>query len=209
MKRMDKKKKRIVISLGALLVAAGAIGVTFAMMRTNTQVAANTFSGGIVNVAVDEGGNIYETGANTYEKITAGTPAAKSVKIVNKDTDQKGNPLRTTDTYVRVRLVPVFRDENGGSVPIDMKEENIVYTYGDTENWKKQNADGETYYYYTKALAAGESTTELIQAVTYKGEVPEGATFELQVLTEGVAAKQANSLSAWGISDFDELDVVN
>lgn len=204
MKRMSKKKVTV-FSLAAVLVIAGTIGVTFAMLRSKTEVAANAFSGGVVNVAVDEG-NVYESGENTFQKIESGTPVSKSVKIVNKDTDMNGNPLQTTDTYVRVRLVPVFRDANGGSKAVDMKAENFIYHYTDTVNWKKQTVGGETYYYYMKVLAPGDTTTELMDAVTYKGEVPEGTIFELQVLTEGIAAKQSDALSAWNLNDFSELD---
>lgn len=200
MKQMSKKKV-IAISLSVVLVAAGIIGVTLAMLKAKADPVTNDFAGAAVNIGVLENGNVIETGGdNTYDKVVKDTPVAKEVQIKNIHSEK----YPTTDTYVRVRLVPIFRNDKGQTVAADMSK--VEYTYGNSDGlWKKQTVKGETYYYYTKALAPNEASSMLITAVTYTGEVPEGAEFELQVLTEGVAAKQSGSLSAWGLDDFDTL----
>lgn len=201
--RQMSKKKVIAISLSVVLVAAGIIGGTLAMLKAKANPVTNDFAGAAVNIGVLENDKVIETGGNNrYDTIVKDNPVTKEVQIRNIDSDD----YPTTDTYVRVRLVPIFRNDKGQTVAADMSK--VEYTYGNEDaSWKKQITEsGETYYYYTKALAPGEDSSELITAVTYTGEVPEGATFELQVLTEGVASKQSNSLSVWGLKNFDGLE---
>lgn len=205
MRQMSKKAKIIAAGVLALLVVA-VVGTTIAMLQKKTNPVQNDFAGAAVNIGVIENGTDapLEDGDNTngYDKIEKNKPVSKEVSIKNIDSTD----YPTANTYVRVRLVPIFRNEAGETVPADMTK--VTYTYDDTENWKKQVIDGETYYYYTKALAPDEVSGKLISAVTYTGDVPEGAVFELQVLTEGIAAGQNQSLNAWGITDFNELEVL-
>lgn len=205
MRQMSKKAKIIAAGVLALLVVA-VVGTTIAMLQKKTNPVQNDFAGAAVNIGVIENGTDapLEDGDNTngYDKIEKNKPVSKEVSIKNIDSTD----YPTANTYVRVRLVPIFRNEAGETVPADMTK--VTYTYDDTENWKKQVIGGETYYYYTKALAPDEVSGKLISAVTYTGDVPEGAVFELQVLTEGIAAGQNQSLNAWGITDFNELEVL-
>lgn len=206
MRQMSKKGKITVVGILALLVIA-VVGTTIAMLQKKTDPVQNDFAGAAVNIGVVENGKDVplEDGdnTNTYDQIVENQPVTKEVSIKNIDSEE----YPTTDTYVRVRLVPIFRNEAGETVPADMSK--VSYTYGDDSNWRKEEtAGGETYYYYTRALAPDEVSGMLITAVTYAGEVPEGTTFELQVLTEGIAANQKDSLSAWGLSDFDDLEAL-
>lgn len=201
------KKKRIAVAAICACAVLTAAGTTMAMLSQKTQSAANEFNGTAVNIGVLEKGKVLEEGANganlqEYPEIKKDVPVEKKVKISNMNDPS----YPTTDTYVRVRLVPVFRDKyDKYSVAADLTK--IQYIYGNTDNlWKKEEADnGETYYYYTKALLPGEETSELITAVMYTGDVPEGTILEVQVLTEGIAAKQEGSLGAWGVTSFDNL----
>lgn len=170
-----------------------------AMLNKQSQEAVNEFQGAGVNIAVYENGEELESegqgNVKDYPQIQKDKAVPKSVRIKNIDSEE----YPTTDTYVRVRLVPIFRDADGASTAADMTK--IRYTYGNEDGlWKKEIVSGETYYYYTKSLAPDESTSELIREVAYEGEVPEGTRFELQVLTEGLAANQSGSLSAWGLN---------
>ena len=45
--------------------------------------------------------------------------------------------------------------------------------------------DNERYYYYSVPVAPGDMTSRLINKVTYTGDIPENAHFELKVLAEG------------------------
>lgn len=195
MKRKSKKKVFAVL-MCAVLAATGIVGTTFAILHKSSEPAQNKFKGSAVNIGVLEDGKILEDGDNqkTYPKMTS-DGVAKSVKIKNIDSEE----YPTADTYVRVRLVPIFRDANGATIAADMSK--VLYTYGENTdgNWLVKDVGGSDYYYYKKALAPDEETTELIIKVAYTGEIPDGATFELRVLTEGVAAGQKDSLTAWGL----------
>lgn len=198
---MGNKKKILVAAISACAILSAA-GITMAMLSKQSQAVTNEFQGAGVNIGVLENGNLLEDegghGDNVqeYPKIEKDKPVQKIVQIQNIDSEE----YPTTDTYVRVRLVPIFRDADGASVAADMSK--VQYTFGNKDGlWKKEKVSGEMYYYYTKALAPNESTSSLIEAVTYTGDVPEGTHFELQVLTEGLAASQSGALSAWGISD--------
>ena len=206
MRRKSRVKLLTVIIPVLLIAATGAAGTTYAVLQTHTSEVQNLFAGGAVNIAVIENDNIQipleneENYAGSFDEISD-KGVDKKVQIQNLDSEE----YPTTDTFVRVRLVPVFRDAGGASVPVKAGElkENIVYTYGNEDgNWVTQEVDGETYFYYKEILEPDELTSALITKVAYTGEVPEGAVFELQVLAEGVAANQPNVLeNTWGLSN--------
>lgn len=200
-KKLSKKGK---IAVAAALVSVLCVaGVTMALLNRKTEAAVNYFEGAVVNVGVLEDGTIYENGNNNhdgYTRIVSGQMTEKTVAVKNIDSQE----YPTTDTYVRVRLVSAFVYDDGQEyagqiVPVNMNG-SVTYTYGSSENWKYQTVNGENYYYYNKAIAPDEVTDDLITGVTYTGDVPENAHFELQVLTEGIAARQTGSLSAWGFA---------
>ena len=59
--------------------------------------------------------------------------------------------------------------------------------------------DNERYYSYSVPVAPGDMTSRLINNVTYAGDIPENAHFELKVLAEGVSSKQEDSRADWGL----------
>lgn len=222
---MKKLSKKIwVVVLSATLIAGVGTAATLAMLNSKTQSVTNQFAGKGVNIGVVENGSVYENGTNTnsgYKKITDTTPVSKTVQIKNLDT------YATYDTYVRVRLVPtvIYNDDNakaGQTVPVDMRGK-VTYKYGTdfSSKWKALLGDStevsgnalttptdDIYYYYRTALKSGDVTSDLITTVAYSGTIPDGAHFELRVLTEGIAAGQASSTTsgqtafqeAWGFS---------
>lgn len=216
-KSVNKKWIVVIASLGVLAIAL--ISITMALLNKKTEAALNPFSGSAVNIGVVETGKNEDKpiedsigGVNTitgFDAIKNGQPAAKTVQIKNMDKLADDSDYPTTDTVVRVRLVPCFRydsgDYAGQLVPIDMKEK-VAYTVGETNaigsKWTakdekitadKNNSATETYYYYQEALAPGKTTEVLFDQVTYTGDIPENAHFELQVLAEGIAANQTTT----------------
>ena len=209
-KSVNKKWIVVIASVGVLAIAL--ISITMALLNKKTEAALNPFSGSAVNIGVvekekNDGKPIEHSinGANTitgFDAIKNGQSAAKTVQVQNINSEA----YPTTDTVVRVRLVPCFRydsgDYQGQLVPIDMMGK-VKYTYQDAETYntkwigKQEKIDGndsseETYYYYTEVLKPGDTSQPLFDQVTYTGEVPENAHFELQVLTEGIAANQTS-----------------
>lgn len=213
-KSVNKKWVVVIASVGVLAIAL--ISVTMALLNKKTEAALNPFSGSAVNIGVVENNKIYEDGKNQvtgFDQNALTNGGAKKVvqiknmnKLENSEDPDKDYP--TTDTVVRVRLVPCIRydetDPNYGGqvVPVDMK--NVSYHYNSSDNinsdkWESRQEDTvsgdttskqETYYYYKTPLAPGKTTEALFDRVTYTGDIPENAHFELQVLAEGAAAKQ-------------------
>lgn len=213
-KSVNKKWVVVIASLGVLAIAL--ISITMALLNKKTEAALNPFSGSAVNIGVVENNKIYEDGKNQVTGfdqnalINGGAEKVVQIKNMNKleNSDTPDADYPTTDTVVRVRLVPCFRydsgDYAGQLVPIDMKDK-VTYSVGTTgaisDKWtakdEKITADKdsatETYYYYQEALAPGKTTEALFDHVTYTGDIPENAHFELQVLAEGIAANQTTT----------------
>lgn len=213
-KSINKKWIVVIASVGVLAIAL--ISITMALLNKKTEAALNPFSGSAVNIGVVENNKIYEDGKNQVtgfdQNALTNGGAEKVVQIKNMNKlENSATPdadYPTTDTVVRVRLVPCIRydetDPNYGGqvVPVDIK--NVSYHYNSSgginfNNWEsKQEAavsddttsKQETYYYYRTPLAPGKTTEALFDRVTYTGDIPENAHFELQVLAEGAAAKQ-------------------
>lgn len=214
-------KKKLFLLLAAVAVfAAGAAGVTFALLEKKTDTASNEFTSGAVNVGVVENGVVYESGDSEngnvndgFAKVTSGEAIIKTVAV--KNIDKADYP--TADTFVRVRLVPGLvydagSDYAGQIAAVDMRG-RVKYEFADTAHWRYSGFGDERYFYYTQVLEPGETTGNLIQSVTYTGELPEGTHFELKVLVEGIAARQTvqgkSSLSVWGLESFETLNTLD
>lgn len=217
LKKFNRKHKVIFLSaVAAVLAAVGTAGLTLALLQKKTDAAANDFAGGTVNIGVIENGTLYQSGDyesgnvnDRYQSVDGGAAVAKTVAVQNID----GPDFPTTDTYVRVRLVPMFvydagTDYAGQTAAVDIRGK-VHYTYGNTADWKYSGSGDEKYYYYTKVLRPGEISGNLIESVTFTGEVPEETHLELKVLAEGIAANQTlsgkSSLSVWNLTDFESL----
>lgn len=234
------KLKKTALAAGITVLLMGAAGTTYALLNTRTVTVANQFAGAAVNIGVAEHFNddniiIYEDMGeqltdninDVYDRIRDdNTTITKEIAVKNIDSDE----YPTTDTYVRVRLVPmiVYDDskENikagiaGNIAAVDMRGK-VSYSYAnelkskaDVDKAMKDNEDltgswfymdnssfddNERYYYYSVPVAPGDMTSRLINKVTYTGDIPENAHFELKALAEGVSSKQEDSRADWGL----------
>lgn len=234
------KLKKTALAAGITVLLMGAAGTTYALLNTRTVTVANQFAGAAVNIGVAEHFNddniiIYEDMGeqltdninDVYDRIRDdNTTITKEIAVKNIDSDE----YPTTDTYVRVRLVPmiVYDDskENikagiaGNIAAVDMRGK-VSYSYANelkskadvnkdiqdnedlTGSWfymdNSSFDDNERYYYYSVPVAPGDMTSRLINKVTYTGDIPENAHFELKVLAEGVSSKQEDSRADWGL----------
>lgn len=234
------KLKKTALAAGITVLLMGAAGTTYALLNTRTVTVANQFAGAAVNIGVveqftDDNTIIYEGMGeqltdninDVYDRIKDdNTTRTKEIAVKNIDSDE----YPTTDTYVRVRLVPmiVYDDskENikagiaGNIAAVDMRGK-VSYSYAnelkskaDVDKAMKDNEDltgswfymdnssfddNERYYYYSVPVAPGDMTSRLINKVTYTGDIPENAHFELKVLAEGVSSKQEDSRADWGL----------
>ncbi len=234
------KLKKTALAAGITVLLMGAAGTTYALLNTRTVTVSNQFAGAAVNIGVAEHFNddniiIYEDMGeqltdninDVYDRIRDdNTTRTKEIAVKNIDSDE----YPTTDTYVRVRLVPmiIYDDskENikagiaGNIAAVDMRGK-VSYSYANelkskddvnkdiqdnedlTGSWfymdNSSSDDNERYYYYSVPVAPGDMTSRLINKVTYTGDIPENAHFELKVLAEGVSSKQEDSRADWGL----------
>ena len=154
---MKKKNKK---SLVALLFVAilGVVGGTFAYF-TSTDTFTNTFKTKPYKMEVTE----------TFESPndwTPGTTTDKTVIATNKG---------DVDAAVRVSYTEKWEDSEGNTLELKDASENaaaiINFATDLNSKWTKSTEGGVDYYYYKNKLAKNESTSSLIQSVTFNPDV--------------------------------------
>lgn len=185
---MRNLKKTILLSCVLAVAALVGVGGSLAWLSRDRQ-ASNNFTVGLVNIGIVEGGQPIEGGTNDYPGITAGATVDKPVQIRNIDTDGRAIPV-----YIRARVVPVWRYEDGGSAAAAID----LALNGKTAGWSELQSDG--YYYHKGAVAPDTATSLLMQSVTLHSPVPAGAYLEVQVLADAVQAEGDAAAEAWGDS---------
>lgn len=156
--QQKKNKKPILFGLLMLLIG-GVIGGTFAYF-TSSDTFENEFKTKPYKMEVTE----------TFESPAEWTPGTTTSKtVVAKNTGD-------VKAAVRVKLVESWKDANNQTLPLVDGSNNaaavINFTDGYTGNWTKSG----DYYYYKTALDKNESTTSLIQSVTFNPAVSISAT---------------------------------
>ena len=141
-----QRKKNILI----LLVLFLSIGVTIAYLQS-TDTFENIFNAGTYSVV-------------THEEFTSpdnwapGDTTPKTITTTNEGTI----PVR-----VRVKLEESWTSANDGNLPLVSNNIQLaIINLDNTDDWIK---DGD-YYYYVGELAPGETTSSLIESVTFNPE---------------------------------------
>lgn len=168
-------KKIVLLAASLLLVMCAAIGGTVAYLIDTTGEVKNTFEPAKVPPEV-------------VEKIEGNVK--KEVTIKNT-----GN----VDAYIRVKVVVTWKDASGNvykTAPV--KDTDYTWTDGDNK-WVK-HTDG--FYYYTKSVAAGESTavlfTDCKQLST--ANVPEDNFLSVDIHAQTVQAEPSSVVEeTWGV----------
>ena len=183
-----KKKRNLYII--AFLCFVTLVGVTIAYLQS-TAVLENIFNAGT-----------YKT--ITHEEFTSPsnwTPGDETPKTITTKNDG------TIPVRVRVKFDEEWTSKNGDPLDLTYNGENAAIINLDNEvDWILK--DG--YYYYTKELVPGETTSSLIKSVTFNPNVEgdvncttengtvtcestgnsyDGATYKLKITTETVQAK--------------------
>lgn len=180
------KKKLLVLSATVVLLALISVGSTLGMLQTSTDTKVNPFTPGQGDIGIIESSGSSETPGESYELDSSGS-ADKNVWITNPE-GSLNVPM-----YVRVRLVPVWRNstgENAGNV-----DRKITYVFAGSNKWV-ENGD---YYYYTEVVQPGETTEQLLDSVHVEGGIPEGMTLEIQVIADSIQAEGGAAQEAWGL----------
>lgn len=177
------KRKLLIVSALAILVAILAGGTLAYFTAEGT--AHNVISSGNVEIEVQEWA---DTGKKEeFEDLEGIMPGMEVTKIAEVRNTGKG------DAWVRVKLVKSITMTNQTASPnLDLIRLGLNAT-----DWKLAN-DG--YYYYQKVLKSGETTTPILESVTFDtamGNEYQNATATVDVVAEAVqAANNGTTVSA-------------
>lgn len=184
------KKIGLVITAGALS-ACLIVGSTLAYF-TDRKEATNTFTMGKLAVDLLENGEVQEGGLD-FPDLVPGAVEEKVVTVRNTD--------ESVDAYVRVALSVGYAVETEGPVDLDLTD---LVTFSSTD-WEEHNG----YYYYTKKLPKGLTTTSLFEKVTIPSSWDNEmslANFEIKIEMEAI---QADNLYTPGVNGFDVAELAN
>ena len=196
---INLKKKRSLFAI-AFLCLVVLVGITIAYF-TSTSNIENIFNAGTYKTVTTEQ-------FVSPEKWVPGNTTPKTIITKNEGT----LPVR-----VRIKLTETWLSKNGDYLPLLNNSENVaILNFTNQSDWIK---DGD-YYYYKRELAPGESTTSLIESVTYNpnivpdvtcsntggvytcestGDGYDGATYNLSIRTETV--QKEGVLSIWNLDE--------
>jgi hypothetical protein len=188
MKKYINKKSIIIASVMLLLLAT--VGTTLAYIFTETKPVENTFNPSKVSCAVVEKG--YEPVSGEIQNIS---DIKSNVQIKNTG---------DTDAYIRVAVVVNWASADGSCVwaqkPAD---DDYTITYNLSNGWFN---GGDGFYYYSKAVSPGESTSVLIDEAKQLLAAPKGTDGTQYYLSIEIVASAIQSTpetvveNHWGVT---------
>lgn len=191
MKKYINKKSIIIASVMLLLLAT--VGTTLAYIFTETTPVENTFNPSKVSCAVVENNGTPVTGS-----VTNTGDIKENVQIKNTG---------DTDAYIRVAVVVNWMDEAGTKVwatkPVEGADGDYTITYNLGNGWFN---GGDGFYYYSKAVSPGESTSVLIDEAKRLLAAPKGTDGTQYYLSIEIVASAIQSTpetvveNHWGVT---------
>ena len=175
----------LVFSLAALMVVGG----TLAWFTSEAEVT-NTFTAGTVEIEVVEDG----AKGSIIENWNPGDTTDYDVSVKS---------LGSKQTYVRVKLEPVWYD---GDEEAEVDENNVELTLA--EDWEDYWVLADGWYYYKNILGEDDETSLLLDEVHLKGEETDnkyqGLTLKIKVEAQAVQASNKAYQDAWGINSLPD-----
>ena len=181
--RASKRRRRWIrntaLCLALFLLLGLAIGGTIAYLSSASTSVVNDFVPANVEIDIQEKFN--ENNNNIKEEVI----------IENKS---------NIPVYIRVALVGNWVDANGKICINPTSNPLSVLTLGDS--WKL-GTDG--FYYYTKSVAVGDKTSDLLGSGIELKKDNDGCSYQLEVIASAIQAQGDND-SASAISDAWKID---
>lgn len=176
-------KKSLIMALATIaVVSLLVVGGTMAWF-TDAKTVTNVFTAGSVSIAINE----------VFEPVTDWVPGDTEAKEV------KFTSLGKSKTYLRVQLVPTWKNDNQA----ELSNTNITFNLNNSQNWFKAQ-DG--WYYYTQILNENDVTDVLLNSVTIAGAGTnndyQGAILDVVVNAEAVQAENDAYKDAWGLTEL-------
>ena len=190
--RVINKKQMALITAGVLLFAVAVCG-TLAYVITSTLSVENTFTPSDVACAVLENGSEEAH----YADMVNGITEKSSVKIKNT-----GN----TEAYIRVALVVTWKSADGrvwAQTPVEGESGDYTMSIS-SDGWLPIG----DYYYYTKPVAAGETTKVLVNSASLNaGKTPPVGTdgtpyyLDIEIVASAIQSTPVSVASdEWGVT---------
>ena len=155
MKKYKNKKSLVALLLVAVL---GIVGVTIAYF-TSTDTFTNVFRTQPYRMEVTE---VFESPSNWV-------PGTTTSKVVY------ANNTGNVGAAVRVSYTESWKDALNQNLPLkdDQNRNAAILNFPSnfSENWVKSTESGVDYYYYKTEVAAGASTTNFLESVTFNPNV--------------------------------------
>ena len=148
------KNKKSLFFMFLIALVGITIGGTLAFYTT-TDTYDNTFSAGTYDVEMIEA-------FVSPDNWTPGTTTPKTVTVTNHG---------TVPAAVRVKLTPSWVDANGDPLPLTDNDNNEAAIINFADNVIRRWTYQDGYYYYNGAINEGESTTSLIESITFNPDV--------------------------------------
>jgi len=194
---MNIRKKYLALALAVTVVLAAAAGVTLAYTQysgtpVNTQITTQSLSISLNSAEVPQ------TKKLTYDSLVPGAQLNQNFTVTNS---------ANTTLYTRVTVNKSWGTQSGTSYDKDFKADgNLITVDADKlDGWIVTYEDSEQMVlYYTKPLAAGESTTSILSGISLSSSMDNQYTdknVELSITADAVQGYDAKTAmrSAWGI----------
>lgn len=171
-RRRSVRKKVILLAICVPLLLTAAIGVTIAYSNVMTSNVENAFAPEKVTCSIQE-------------DFAQGDTVKSNVKVANTS---------KIPVYLRAMWVVTWIDEEGKLLP-SVPQAGVDYSINiPNEKWVD---GGDGYYYYKAAVAAGDSTENLIDNITVLKNI---GNYQLQVeiISEAIQAEPVEAVqTAW------------
>lgn len=207
MKKHITKKTIAIISLALLILIT--VGTTLALVFTNTDPVENTFKPSKVSCAV------VETLVNGDNSTTTETSAGTVSNFTSKSNVQIKN-TGDTDAFIRVAVVVNWMSADGkvwAQKPTLAQTPDATngqyFIEFNTDDWKRSSTD--EYWYYSKSVAPGASTPNLINTAYLMDGVtgPKGTDGTQYYLSIEIVASAIQSTPTDVVSDQWGIPVSN
>lgn len=162
-KKLTRLQKLLLTAMSLALVLGLTVGMTIAFVLTNTEALENTFVPAVVEISTQEN---YDSDANAYSSFT----------VVNSGSN--------IPVYIRVAVVANWRN-TGGNV-CGGEHDAAIPTITPGTDWVLE-ADG--YYYYTKPVAVGAATGNLLDGPLTMGTDADGCQTQFFFLASAIQAQ--------------------
>ena len=148
-----KKNKSLIIIL--LIIVFGIVGLTLAYF-TNTANITNEFKSKEYGTTVTE---VFESPENWLP----GSTEPKTLTVTNSG---------RVDEAVRVSYTEVWTSKNGDNLSLTQNGNRAaIINWSNSSDWTKVTENNKDYYYYNYKLAPTETTSTILDSVTFNKDV--------------------------------------